>query len=489
MATYYVRTTGSNAAGGTSAGAAWQTIGKALTSATGGDTVYVGGGTYREAVSVSASPGSTLTLVADVDGLNTGDFGEVVWTAFTTNDKTASSSSQTLNTNAKSNLYFKKFTIIGGSSNSAVGNSVSTTSANITFEDCTFISQSGSTSGVEAIAQNGVALGWLFDRCRFIGVASSTAGQGLLRISCLGNTSVDTNVIIRNCYFQGSAAAAIAFVGADATHSTANGTKGGSVTFNTAVGTDVFLYVSNWNPDTPVTANGNVIFTNTGFAASHTTADIAESFNINYATTAQTGLGGNGTGDKVGATYAPLYHIGQELQQGRQARPMMTPCPDCPSWAVGTTGSPPSVDLLNRAKPSGGGIGESTASKTPGALERHDIAVQETSVFDSGPNSIKITGPGDHRILIPVDASSTTITVRTRFTSGYAGSLPKAVINDNGEIAVSAQTVTAIGSANTWSTLTFSSFTPTGKSWISFDLYSQDTSGTGIAYFDTITIV
>lgn len=488
MATYYVRKTGSDSAGGTSSGTAWLTIGKALTSATGGDTVYVGGGTYRETVSVSATPGSTLTLIADVDGLNTGDFGEVIWTAFTTNDKTSASASRTLNTNGKSNLYFKKFTIIGGGSNSVVGNSTSTTSQNITFEDCLFTSQSSSTSGVEAVAQNGVALNWLLDRCRFIGVASTTAGQGLLRVNCLGNTSVDTNVIIRNCYFQGSAAASVAFVGADTTHASANGAKGGSVIFNTAIGTDVFLYVSNWNPDAPVTANGNVIFTNTGFSASSTTADITESYNINYATTSQTGLSGNGTGDKTGATYAPLFHIGQELQQGRQIRPMMTPCSDCPCWAVGTTGSPPSVDLLNRTKPSGGGIGESTANKTPGALERHDFAVKETSTFDSSPNSIKITGPGDHRVLIPVDTASTTITIKTRFTSGYTGSLPKAVINANGEIGVSTQTVTATGSANTWSTLTFSAFTPTGKSWISLDLYSQDTSGTGIAYFDTITI-
>ncbi|MFW1499212.1 hypothetical protein ACEWBF_22840, partial [Vibrio parahaemolyticus] len=86
----------------------------------------------------------------------------------------------------------------------AVGNSVSTTSSNITFEDCTFVGQSGSSSIVEAVAQNGVALAWLFDRCRFIGVCSPTAGQGFLRVNALGNTSIDTNVIVRNCYFQGA---------------------------------------------------------------------------------------------------------------------------------------------------------------------------------------------------------------------------------------------------------------------------------------------
>jgi hypothetical protein len=487
MATYYVRKTGSNAAAGTSTGTAWQTIGKALTSATGGDTVYVGGGTYREVVAVSASPGSTLTLIADVDGLNTGDFGEVVWTAFTTNDKTAASASATLDTNGKSNLYFKKFTLIGGGSTNVVITQVATTSQNCTFEDCTFICQSSSTSGVEVNANNNVALNWLFDRCRFIGVASVTAGQGMLRMYCVGSAVVDTNVIVRNCYFQGAGAAAIVFYGGNSPHFGSFGARGGSVIFNTAVGLDCFLYVNSWNIDGSLTANGNVIFCNTGFIAS-ATGDLTESYNNNYATTTQTGLSGNGTGDKTGGIYAPLYQIGQELQQGRQIRPMMTPCSDSPSWAIGTTGSPPSVDLLNRTKPSGGGIGESTANKTPGALERHDLAVQETSVVDAGSNSIKITGPGDHRLLVPVDAVSTTITVRTRFTSGYTGSLPKAVINANGEIGVSTQTVTSVSAANTWSTLTFSAFTPSGRSWITLDLYSQDTSGTGIAYFDTITI-
>ncbi|WP_458868530.1 hypothetical protein, partial [Enterococcus faecium] len=91
------------------------------------------------------------------------------------------------------------------------------------------------------------------------------------------------------------------------------------------------------------------------------------------------------------------FHIGQELQQNLQLRPFMTPCSTCPSWAVGNTGSPPTVDLLNRTRPSGSGVQESTTNKTPGCLERHDIAVQETSVYDSGPNSIKIGGSGDHR--------------------------------------------------------------------------------------------
>jgi hypothetical protein len=55
IATYYVRIGGNDASAGTSAGTAWRTIGKALGAAgiASGDTVYVGAGVYREAVTVA----------------------------------------------------------------------------------------------------------------------------------------------------------------------------------------------------------------------------------------------------------------------------------------------------------------------------------------------------------------------------------------------------------------------------------------------------
>ena len=84
MTTYYVRKTGSDAAAGTSAGAAWLTIDKAQTVMTAGDTVYVGAGTYREEITVdtnAGTDGSPIRYVADVDGSQTSDAGLVVITA------------------------------------------------------------------------------------------------------------------------------------------------------------------------------------------------------------------------------------------------------------------------------------------------------------------------------------------------------------------------------------------------------------------------
>jgi len=52
-ATYYVATSGANTNSGTSADAAWKTIGYAAGKVVAGDTVYVRGGTYRENVAIS----------------------------------------------------------------------------------------------------------------------------------------------------------------------------------------------------------------------------------------------------------------------------------------------------------------------------------------------------------------------------------------------------------------------------------------------------
>ena len=65
MATYYVRKTGSDSNAGTSAGAAWLTIGKALGASgiASGDTVYIGAGVYREAVTVNMTSATAETKV------------------------------------------------------------------------------------------------------------------------------------------------------------------------------------------------------------------------------------------------------------------------------------------------------------------------------------------------------------------------------------------------------------------------------------------
>lgn len=143
-----------------------------------------------------------------------------------------------------------------------------------------------------------------------------------------------------------------------------------------------------------------------------------------------------------------------------------------------------SVDLLNRPRPAGG----HSLLYAVGCLERHDTAVQETTTIDAGGSGWRIDGPGDHDIFVPVNAESTTITIRSRFDTTYAGvgQKPQAQLLANGQIGVGAQTVTMTAAANTWDTITLGPFTPTAMGWVTIRLVSKPDTGAGVAFFDTL---
>lgn len=79
-ATYYVRTSGNDLNLGLLPATAFRTIQKAATVAKAGDKVWVGAGTYTEAISVgfSGTSGSPIVFLADLTGAMTGDSGPVV---------------------------------------------------------------------------------------------------------------------------------------------------------------------------------------------------------------------------------------------------------------------------------------------------------------------------------------------------------------------------------------------------------------------------
>ncbi len=87
MATYYVRISGNDSSAGTSAGAAWRTLSKAFTTVAAGDQVYIGAGTYREALTISTAWGSETKFTGDYTGQYTGDAGIVYWSAYTNGDR------------------------------------------------------------------------------------------------------------------------------------------------------------------------------------------------------------------------------------------------------------------------------------------------------------------------------------------------------------------------------------------------------------------
>jgi hypothetical protein len=123
-----------------------------------------------------------------------------------------------------------------------------------------------------------------------------------------------------------------------------------------------------------------------------------------------------------------------------------------------------------------------------GCSEIHDQDRKEPTTTDSG-NGIVINGPGDTEFLIPVDNTSTTISVKARYDSTHAATnKPQAQLVENGEIGFTGETKTMTSAADTWETLTFTAFTPSQKGVVKLRLISRSASGAGKAFFDTISI-
>jgi hypothetical protein len=140
MATYYVRSGGSdgNTGLGAGTGQAWATIGKALgaTGITGGDTVYIAPGTYREVVTIGGTYASNTFIYGDpTASLFSGVTAGEVRITPSGSDNTVSTSFA-LTATSKDNLNFRDL-IIGGMN--------ITTSSNMTIERCLLFSTSATT--------------------------------------------------------------------------------------------------------------------------------------------------------------------------------------------------------------------------------------------------------------------------------------------------------------------------------------------------------
>jgi hypothetical protein len=140
------------------------------------------------------------------------------------------------------------------------------------------------------------------------------------------------------------------------------------------------------------------------------------------------------------------------------------------------------ADLLNRPRPAGG-----NTLAAVGALERHDMGVIDASTTDgAGNQSIKLTGYDDHEFRYPVASGATiTITVDSQYDAGYAGTnYPQVLLTGGGQIGVTDQTVTnAGGGSGAWTTLSFSSITPTADGVVTLRFISRSTSASGHAWF------
>jgi hypothetical protein len=481
VANRFIRKTGSDANGGTTKTDAWATIGKALGASglASGDICYVGAGVYREAVTVAmTSPAAETRLIGDVDGAFTDDVGEVVWTAYTTNDTTAPAASSILTLAGRSNLTFEKITFVQG--NATGINANTTLSQGITFRECLMLTGfQGASSFLAVTGTAGSALNWTLDRCRFF-----KGSVAFFVITLPTHTAdYDANVLIQNCIAQGGSGI---LCRVDTSGATAG--KGGGVDLKKvsqlAGGNALFTNSANLSTTIPCTVDSCFLFTGPPALNANTAGQITVTNTIMIAGAAPLTNVTAGTNCRSDGSIAPLFSVGQETVIGAVVPPFGTPLSNSPLLGWGDDGTAPAVDLLNRPRPSGG----ASVSKAAGALERHNCWVRETTTVRTGSNAYRCDGPGDHDFQVAVDAVSTTVSAYMRYDTNHgATNKPQIMVVNGGECGVAAATATMTAAVDTWEQLSLT-FTPTKQGVITLRLISRAAAGTGKAFADDIAV-
>lgn len=477
MATYYVRKSGSDSNAGTSAGAAWLTIAKALSSSgiASGDTVYVGAGTYREVVTVAMTSATAETkIIGDVSGQYTGDPGEVIWTARVTDDNTAPVSASTLDLAGRDYLTFENLVIFAGTSRCVAGST--THSTNITFRRC---SLRASVTGNGLATYTGVvnvAGNWLFENCYLI---AHSSGGVIVTLPTSSSADYDASIVFHNCFFLslgtgGNWAIQLGSTGA-------NSFKGGGVyVYNCSFWGINGISAANGTTTYPLSVYNSYFYMQGTALSAASTGLLVEDYNVFTAGTSRTNVS---TGSNSATnTKAPAWSEGREHLLGlRQVRPWGMPSESSVLLGFGAQSGGPSTDMSGGPRPSGGG----STSYAVGPFERPHSGTKETSVTHAGSAALKITGPGYHDFQVPVDASATTITIYARYDTNHAATnKPQIKVLNGGECGVADDTATMTAAVDTWEALALT-FTPTSAGIVTIRCISRSAAGNGIAYFDS----
>lgn len=443
-----------------------------------GDTVWIGAGVYRELLTFGqAYAGLQLNIVGDVDGAKTGDAGEVQITAYTTNNTTAPASTAMF-TSPKNFWSFSDIVFITGNAVFCIW----ADTTDITFYRCAvFHSLANASSGQWShVFTTASAHNILYDSCYWYAI--TTAGTTItLPTSTVAD--YDANVYFRNCFCLriGVAAFAIAISGA-------NSFKGGGV---------YFYNCTIINDKIPITAAGvtlistalpvvvqNCLLIAPGVILSvgSPAGQMVEDYNIlvGSSTTPRTTVTA-GTHSSSDYSRAALYSMGHESIWGGTPKPFGMPTVGSGMiGSVGTSGIGALTDALGYIRPS-------AALQATGAFERSNNWVKETGTVRTGSNSLSVTGPGYQDFLVPVDVTSTTVSVYMRFDSTYAGTNPQLQLLNGTECGVANQIVTLTGSANTWTQASVT-FTPTSKGIVTIRLVSLSTAAAGKAFADDFSV-
>jgi len=490
--TWYVNSARPNDAGaGTSVATAFKTLKAAVrTNIASGDTVIVAGGTYREAFTLNrpAPNASGVTVIGDprneygfteADGVTLLMPQVPRWTAHTTDDKTSGATAP-LTTSTYTNFTWINLWFDGGAGADAFVQSSG--GYNHTLIRC-LLSASGNVRGIYSEPGADVVCQLYLRNCVLV------SPRVALGIYASANPTAECNLQVGLsdcCLYSGNvciyayqpASPNYALTGISVTNCTLFGSIGVQWQYNAANAPTLKSVM--WRC---------VIFANIGIYMAGATHVLTNGYNVYHCVTPR--LNQN-AGLNEQTTYAGMYEWGQSALWFGQPRTALAPIAGSPALgyahdlAIGTGGT----DFLGRVRPSGSGFW-GWATNAVGALEFHEMGTREATAtnVDSGTYSIKLTGPGDHQISVPVNAQATVLTVRVKRDSNYTGTLPQVqriaqpelISGDAGETEI------CVGAANAFETLTFTSFTPTAKGAVILRLISNDTAGTGKVWFDTVS--
>lgn len=468
MATWYVRKNGNDTNAGTSPGAAFLTLTRALgasSTAAGGDTVYIGAGIYREVVTLNPSPTSLIDVVADTDGTLTGDAGEVRWTGYLNTD-VGSGTGVPLNMNSKNFFRFSNFVF------QSLGASLCVSNAgghDWSFLRCAFFYIGG--GGAIATPTGGsltvdINSNILIDTCYFFGFNSSPIS---LTLAASATADYSVGVTIRNCKaVNGSATASFL---ADITGSgTATGFYGGGVLIRECTAVAMGLMrtaagTSGVSTAVPNDVRGSLSYTAATCFIAATAGQIVEDYNILVCNTARSNVTA-GVHSVAGTTIGWIPSIGHEwIYGGDQPEFLFNHVLGSAINSWGSDGTVPSTDVDNRMRPSGAcrWIAAGTATSATSTTLTDSGATWRGNVFAGAV--VRITGnTGAGQVKVIKSHTGTVLTVHGAWatipdaTSTYV--IYYGALAESGRpTATNGNTTTVTLTGTTWATGMWSGFT------------------------------
>ncbi|OJW18814.1 MAG: hypothetical protein BGO49_17475 [Planctomycetales bacterium 71-10] len=503
MNNYYVSAgRGSDSTGTGTASNPWKTIAKAIGASpaaslgSDGARVYLEPGTYYESVTLGLTPTATarLEVVGDCDGagflaggLATPATGVVDWSSWV-NDTTARGMPCLAGGN-KSYVSLRRLKLIGG----AIDKSCVDVGAghDWTISDCIVVPHSSQPAIVfgSAAAPAAAGLNAVVERCDFH-VGGNSSGRPIMFNVAGAAAEYSLDSVVRNCRFRGgvlivarvaNTGLGYAATGLQISHCSFLGGHSAPIS---VYGSDPVVLAS------PITVFGCYLSGNNGIVAGHV-SQVTEDYNAFHVASAAR-LNVTAGSHSIGSV-RPAFDYGDGRLVGTPLRPWGEPVANSLLGGFVVGGASPTTDFAGRARPEG----YLSTRAAVGALERHDTGEINTPYADSGsPACLALRGPSSLERPILMDATATVIRVKVRWDGNHGdANKPQAILLANPEIGVSAdQVVTASSSGGTGSTpneyetLSFSSVTPTRPGALMLRLVSRSSDGTGVAYFDSITL-